>query len=135
MMGNGIGRYIIMGILVFIVVNFVVDQVRRLIQILWHRRRRIETAIPILPNWQENIQRNWQENIQGNRREHPRTTFHRVGPPPELPRRSGVRRMEPDSFPRCPIHRCSNRPGEFQKIFWDVERNMWRCYKNHYFLS
>lgn len=41
----------------------------------------------------------------------------------------------PLDFPMCPIHRFSNRSGRPQVIFWDRERKMWRCCKNHYFNS
>lgn len=139
-MEGGIVSYIVIGVVVSIIVNFVLDQVKILIQIIRHRRSRIETADTLLaqlfqintvpPEFPDR-----QEYIQRNRQEHMQTAHRRNRQPPDLPRRPGVRRMEPDSFPRCPIHRCCNRPGEPQKIFWDAGRKMWKCYKNHYFSS
>lgn len=54
--------------------------------------------------------------------------------PPQLPVRLQAGR-DTYSYPKCPIHKCHNREGEVQKIFWNPERNMWRCYRGHYFSS
>lgn len=54
--------------------------------------------------------------------------------PRSMPSQS-VGQGNPNYFPRCPIHRCSNRPHEPQVIFWDNGRNMWRCHRGHYFNS
>lgn len=36
-------------------------------------------------------------------------------------------------YPRCYIHRCYNRPGEKQVIFWNREKEMYQCHRGHYF--
>lgn len=55
--------------------------------------------------------------------------------PRSLPSQAGVGQGNPNGFPRCPIHRCCNRPHEPQMIFWDSGRAMWRCHRGHYFQS
>ena len=54
---------------------------------------------------------------------------------PALPNRPRTTRRNPLDFPRCPIHRCCNRRGEPQKIFWDESNHSWRCYQGHSFFS
>lgn len=45
-----------------------------------------------------------------------------------------VRRMiDVNSFPKCPIHKCRNRPGEVQMIFWDPTNEKYMCHRGHYF--
>lgn len=63
------------------------------------------------------------------------TRAHIRTQPRELPQRIPIGRGNPSYFPRCPIHRCSNRPHEPQVIFWDDGRKMWRCHRGHYFHS
>lgn len=55
--------------------------------------------------------------------------------PPALPHRKTRNNMNIEDFPRCPIHKCCNRRGEEQKIFYDSNRKMWRCYHGHSFSS
>ncbi len=55
--------------------------------------------------------------------------------PPALPHRQMRNNMNIEDFPRCPIHKCCNRRGEEQKIFYDSSRKMWRCYHGHSFSS
>lgn len=40
-----------------------------------------------------------------------------------------------ENYPKCPIHKCCNRKGQEQKIFWDSYREMWLCYRGHTFFS
>ena len=72
------------------------------------------------------------------------TTTRNMTNPPELPPHRGTRinqhgnnnvRRSLDDFPACSICRCKNRPGSRQMVFWDSNRNMWRCHNNHYFYS
>lgn len=55
--------------------------------------------------------------------------------PPALPHRQTRNTINVEDFPRCPIHKCCNRRGEEQKIFYDSNRKMWRCYHGHSFSS
>lgn len=55
--------------------------------------------------------------------------------PPALPYRQVRNNMSIEDFPRCPIHKCCNRRGEEQKIFYDSNRKMWKCYHGHNFSS
>lgn len=55
--------------------------------------------------------------------------------PPALPHRQTHGSINIEDFPRCPIHKCCNRIGEAQKIFYDSNRKMWRCYHGHSFSS
>lgn len=55
--------------------------------------------------------------------------------PPQLPVRPQLAERNTCGFPKCPIHKCRNREGQSQKIFWNSQRNMWRCYHGHYFSS
>lgn len=55
--------------------------------------------------------------------------------PPALPHRQTQNNINIEDYPRCPIHKCCNRRGEVQKIFYDSNRRMWRCYRGHSFSS
>lgn len=46
-----------------------------------------------------------------------------------------VFKIKKEDFPKCPIHKCCNRKGQSQKIFWDQQKKMWNCYHGHSFLS
>lgn len=136
-MDESMVQYILVGFAISIIVNFVMDQLKRLYHLwrdreteadlqdhfLMERRTPRPTPPPPIPGQHS---RNGSTPFQGTRR-------GRVTPPP-MPAPVNTR-MQPGDFPRCPIHRCCNRPGTPQKIFWDGERHMWRCYKNHYFQS
>lgn len=65
----------------------------------------------------------------------PRQNTRGQAVPPSLPNRGRAAAMNPEYFPKCPIHKCCNRRGENQKIFWNEQRNMWSCYHGHYFMS
>lgn len=58
-----------------------------------------------------------------------------AGTPPALPHRQTRVNTNIEDYPRCPIHKCCNRRGESQKIFYDNGRRMWRCYRGHNFSS
>ena len=51
-----------------------------------------------------------------------------------IPERKPVKRT-PDTFPRCPRCRCSNRLGRPQVVFFDREKKCFRCHNGHLFVS
>lgn len=94
----------------------------------------MESSIPPLPIRQTQL------NSQANRQSPSDIIQSQQGAggynsPPALPQRQTIIEKNPENFPRCPIHKCCNRRGEEQKIFWDNNIRMWRCYHGHNFFS
>lgn len=65
-----------------------------------------------------------------NRRAHATT-------PPALPRQTMNTMSFSDiySFPRCPVCRCSNRPGRPQVVFRNPAHDNWKCVDGHEYNS
>lgn len=55
------------------------------------------------------------------------------GTPPPMPRRMRPVVRSIYDYPKCYIHKCKNRPGEQQVVFWDTVQHQYRCHKGHYF--
>ncbi len=145
-MSEGMGEYIVVGIIISIVVNIVLIKVGNLIRLLRRRREERNTPIPDahpyhVPNTipthgsprptpaplpAVNNNQNITASNDGR---------NRNGPPPIPARRVDMSHRDRDSFPRCPICRSSNRPGKTQKIFWDNAVSRWKCIEGHSFSS
>lgn len=145
-MSEGMGEYIVVGIIISIVVNIVLIKVGNLIRLLRRCREERNTPIPDahpyhVPNTISTHSSprsvpaplpvsNNNQNITASS-----AGQNRNAPPPIPARRVDMSHRDRDSFPRCPICRSSNRPGKTQKIFWDNAMSRWKCIEGHSFSS
>jgi len=133
-------QYIIIGIIISVVVNVLLIKIRLLIELVRNRNRIENTPIPDerpyhVPDFAQNRPHTPPTIPIGSVQTTTGNSPRRNGPPPELPRRQERVRRGPDTFPKCPVCRCSNKNGKQQVVFWNQQTNQWRCHRGHVFDS
>ena len=63
-----------------------------------------------------------------------RSSSREIGAP-GLPEQIDDSLLGIESYPRCPVHRCGNKAGQPQMVFYDPARRMYRCHRGHYFFA
>lgn len=143
-MEGEIMEYITIGVIIAVVFNMILVRVRKIIKLIKEKNDRANTPIPDTRVYhvpdpivtarppRPNVTRQ-NSGVQPDLPHHrnPRKT----GTPPPLPSRTNMVRREPEDFPRCPVCRCSNKPGQQQVVFWDTMTRRWRCHRGHSFSS
>jgi len=148
-MGEGLIEYIIVGSILFILIHIIYDKVKLVITLIRERNARDHNPYinvrdnnrhpsSITPSVQGRMSQTrlpQTRSSQDNRQTITRSAgASRRSSRPPMPSRPANSRRPLDSYPRCPICRCSNRPGMAQMVFMDGS-DRWRCYKGHQFSS
>lgn len=147
-MNGNIVYEIFIWIAITVLVNIMVDKLRKIICEFREQRRgdnshrrhryRGESSLPPEIPVRRNV-------LTGNTDASSGSTFRRntgnIGnqstPPPLPQRRRAVYRQlrSPDSFPKCPVCRVRNREGQNQMVFKELDSGGWKCINGHIFQS
>ncbi len=139
-------EYIVVGIILFILVNFICNKVRLVINLIrqrnarnnigqdYHNRANTPSA-PYRTPFQQQARFQGSRPLPDNRQNITRPArYHSTRSRQPLPRMAVSGQRDIGSYPRCPQCRCSNRPGMQQLVFMEGQ-NRWRCHRGHHFSS